>query len=308
MSRPAAGLRRWVLLAAALAASLPGAGSALLAQGSPDRVEFRTRAGARFYDNFFRVSRDSLAESIFAWTAEARATVHLDRSAGVELYGETEYTRFETLGASPAAGVALVAAPGSHWLRLRASYQKDRPAFDVGDVVRTSDIVRGGLDYSFRPVPAWELGLEGRVADVSSDTAPPADSRLYGIGGSVRYRGLGYRFQPEVGGRLGWRRTEVRSQEYSRSYLYARIVSIPVDGLWTSLRYRFRARAYPEADPASSNFGRSDDGGQWTVLATYRVAPPLRLDFRYNLLDMESTLPRGTFTTQVVSFGMAVLF
>lgn len=309
----------WALPLAVLAALLPADGASLAAQEDLSRVEIRARTMASVYDNFFRSADGAPEQTILGWSTDGRVTVRIDRSSRIEVYGEAEYVRFEELSGEAdftrverlgqshglTAGLRLGRHPEQ--LRLRVSYQGDRPAFNVGDDVRTANFLRAVGDYSYRIGDDWQVGLDGHTGWITFDSVPDNDSRIHGIGASVRYRGIGYELQPELGGRYGWRGADDADQEYRQGHVYARLVSIPVNGLWMSFSYRYRARGYPDADPVSSNYRRADEGGQWTIFSTYRASPNVHFNFRYNRLDMDSTLERRIFTSQVVGLGVTVV-
>lgn len=304
---------------AVLAALLPAGGASLAAQEGLSKVEVRARTMASVYDNFFRAADGSPEETILGWSTDGRVTVRIDRSSRIEVFAEAEYVRFEELSneadftrverLGESRGLAAGLRLGRHpeVLRLRVSYQDDRPAFNVGDDVRTANFLRAVGDYSYRIGEDWQVGLDGYTAWVTFDSVPANDGRIHGIGGSVRYRGIGYGLQPELGGRFGWRGADAADQEYRQGHVYARLVSIPANGLWMSASYRYRARGYPDAEPVSRNFQRTDEGGQWRILSTYRASPNVHFNFHYDRLDMDSTREVRTFSSQVVGLGVTVL-
>jgi hypothetical protein len=261
---------------------------------------------ARAYENFFRVAEDTLERTIYAWTVDGRITLRLDRSPVAEVYVEADVTGFWTIGGSVAAAGALRIGRYDHVLWLRGGYQDDRPTFNVGDVVRTADIIWAEGDYAYRPGSSWELGLDGRAARVSFESAPGNGSDLYLLGGHLRWLGFGSRLSPEVGGRVGWQRAENPNQEDIRADVHARLVLVPVAPLWLSVRYRHRFRSYIGADPASSNFERWDEGRQWTSAAAVRVTRNLQLDLYYDHLEMDSTRPERIFSTRMVTVGITL--
>lgn len=321
MSAGADGRWRRAVLPAILAGvfcAFSAGSSPLAGQEGLSRVELRARTMARIYDNFFRATDGAPDEMFLGWATDGRVTLRIDRSSGIEVYGEaeyvryerlsdeTEFTRVERLGESYGLGAGLRLGRNPEVLRLRASYQQDRPVFNVGDEVRTANILRGSGDYTYRIGEDWEVGIDGQAVSVTFDAIPENENRIFAVGGSVRYRGIGYQLQPELGGQFGWRGTDEENQQYRQGHFYARLVSVPVDALWMSVRYRIRTRAYPHAEPLSANFERSDRGGQWTVASSYRASPNLHLDVHYDRLDMESTLPRRNFAARVLTVGLTV--
>ncbi len=277
------------------------------AQESPRRVEVRLRTFGTVFENMFRVAQDSLERTIGAVSADARITVRPDLSLPLQLYGEGGYTRYEMLGGSPegAVGARWIGRP--HEARLRLSHRDDRPAFDLGEVVRTADVTVAAASYGHRISEDWEAGVEGQIARVRFDSVPENDSDLRAVEGRVRYRGFGYEFSPEVGVSVGRRAADDPRLESDRVRLFARVVSIPVTPLWISARYRYRSRDYSVTDPAADNFERSDTGSQWTLSAAYDLSENLRLTLYADHLDMDSSRPDRTFTTSFVEMGLTVL-
>lgn len=293
------------VLVVALALS-SGAQPAVAQESGPDRLQIRTRALVRLHDNFFRVGEGGEERAIHAGTVDGRALFRAGSSGQLWLYSEAGYTRYETLGGSVSVvgGIRLVGRP--HAAHLRVIHLVDRPARDIGDVVRKADITRANGEYSYRVAGDWELGVEGQVARVVFDSLPGNDSDIYGVGGSLRYRGFGYRFSPEVGGLRAWRTADAPNQEYTRDYLYARLIAIPVDPLWTSVRYRFRVRDYTTEITTFNNFGRTDEGSQWTFIASLRASSRFSFTVYYDFLDMDSSVPQRIFTTQTLIAGVEV--
>lgn len=301
-----AGGRRILLVL--LAAFLPLSASPAAAQDDSGSVDMNARGQglARIYENFFRVSADSMQETIVAKTADARLGLRGDGPVPFELYGEAERTWYETIGGSlgAGAGIRLGWRPLALWLRTR--YLSGRPVFNVGDVVRTANIFVADAEYAFRPSPDWRLGVEGRAIRVRFDSLPGSANRVHSIGGSIRFNGLGRGLSPEVGGRVGWLRAPSPNQKYRRRRFYVRFISRPVRGVRSSVRYRYRTRRYLVTDPTSSNFGRSDQGGQLMFRTSFRVWSPLYLNVGYRRLDMDSTQPSRIYSAQTVTLGVTI--
>ena len=281
-------------------------GPALAQEAPPPRVELRFRTFGAVFENLFRVRPDSLQQTISAVSGDARVSVRPDRSVPLQLYGEASYIHYESLGGSPEGALGLRYLGRPHELRIRASHQDDRPAFDLGEVVRTADITHLVGSYGYRISEDWEAGAEGQFAQVRFDSVPQNDSDLYSVEGRLRYRGFGYEFSPEVAASVGRRTADDPRLESDRLRLSARIISIPVPPLWLSARYRFRSREYSTTDPTADNFGRSDDGAQWTLSAAYDVSERLRFTLYADHLDMKSTRPERTFTTSLIQVGLTL--
>lgn len=278
------------------------------AQGEeePPRVELRFRTQGAVFENLFRVRPDSLEQTIYAASADARVSVRPDRSLPLQLHAEGRYIRYESLGESPELAGAVSWNGRPHRARLRLSHQDDRPAFDLGEVVRTADITHLVGSYGHRISEDWEAGVEGQFARVQFDSVPANDSDLYTVGGRLRYRGFGYQFSPEITASYGRRVADDPRLESDRVRLAARIVSIPTPGVWISARYRHRDRGYVTTDPASANFGRSDTGRQWTLAVAYALSDHFELTLYADRLAMDSSRPDRTFTTSLAQLGLTV--
>lgn len=273
------------------------------AQEREDRIGAELTVSGTVFDNFFQVAEDSVERSLYAGTAEGRLYLG---PGPVRLFLEGSYVQYEDLGGSPGVGAGLSVVSRPHELQLRASYRDDRPAFDLGEVVRTSDVAQLVGSYSYRLTDDWEVGVEGQFAAFRFDSVPENDSELYGVGGSLRWRGLGYDLSPEVGASFGRRTADNPDVENDRYRLYARLVSIPVEGLYLSARYRFRSREYTGEDPLGRNFAREDEGSQWTAAASYEATEGLAFELYYDRLDNDSTRPSRTFVAQFVTLGISL--
>lgn len=310
MSRPVAGTDNRVAptLIVALVAGIAGVAAPLAGQDEPGRMGFEVRSLATIHDNFFRVGDGMPQERVFAWTGAARATLRLDREDRVEVFGEAEQTFFEGLGGSHGFGGGVRLGRHPHVFRFQARYLEGWPAWDVGDVVQTADVLRGHGNYTYRINPDWVVGASGHATSVRFTDPELGESRLYGVGGRLRYRGLTYRVQPEVGAELDVRRADDPNQAEQRFRLVATLVLMPVDELWMLVRYRRRSREFTRAEPASVNFGRSDEGGQWVVDSSLSVSTRLHFSLRYERVDMRSDLQTQTHSAQILTLGTTVRF
>ena len=300
-TRPFAPLLAALALFVVLAVPGPAA-----AQQDSDRVTGELTVSGSVYDNFFRVAEDSLERSLYAGRVEGRVGIRPDPDAPLRLFAVGSWVEYEDLGGSPEVGLGIELVSRPHTLRIQGTYQDDRPAFDLGEVVRTADITHLVGNYAYRLTDDWEVGVEGQLAAFRFDSVPQNDSELSEIGGSLRWRGLGYELSPEVGASVGQRTADDPDLEYDRYRLYARLISIPVPDLYLSARYRFRHREYSVEDPLARNVGREDDGAQWTVSGAYDVSPRVTLQLYWDFLDNDSSRPSRTYTTQFLTLGLAV--
>lgn len=290
----------------ALLASVAGAPAPALAQDPPDRVTLGLRLEGAAYGNFFQQAADSLAETVTAATLEGSVAARPFAGRELEAYAEGSYTAYEGLGPAvgATAGLRLPARP--HAFDVAAGFIGGRPAFQVGDVLEQADIALVRGRYSYLAAGSWEVGADGYLMRYTFERNPGNDSDLAEVGGSLRYRGFGYRFSPEIGGAAGRRDADDPTEDYGQRDLFVRLISVPADGLWLSLRYRFRTRDYDTADPTASNFRREDDRNQWTLAGALELSPRLSLLLYYDFLDAESTRPDRTFTSQLLTLGVEV--
>lgn len=310
MSRPVVGpdTRVAATLIVVLVAGVAGVAAPLAGQDEPGLLGFEVQSLATVHDNFFRVGDSVPQERIFSWTGAARVTLRLDPEDRIEVFGEAEQTFFEELGGSQGFGAGVRLGRHPHVLRFRTQYLEAWPAWDVGDVVQTADVLRGHGSYTYRISPDWVVGASGHATSARFTDPDLGESRLYGVGGRLRYRGLTYRVQPEVGAELDVRRADDPNQAEQRFRLVATLVLIPVDEVWMLVRYRRRSREFTRAEPASVNFGRSDEGGQWVVDSSLSLSSHLHLSLRYEFIDMRSDLPTQTHSAQVLTLGTTLRF
>lgn len=310
MSRPVAGTDSRVAftLIVVLVAGIAGVAAPLAGQDEQRLLGFEVQSLATIHDNFFRVGDGMPQERIFSWTGAARVTLRLDPEDRIEVFGRAEQTFFEELGGSTGFGGGVRLGRHPHVVRFQMRYLEAWPAWDVGDVVQTADVLRGHGSYTYRISPSWVVGASGHATSARFTDPDLGESRLYGVGGRLRYRGLTYRVQPEVGAELDFRRADDPNQAEQRVRLVASLVLMPVDEVWMLVRYRRRSREFTRAEPASVNFGRSDEGEQWVVDSSLSLSTRLHLSLRYERVDMQSDLPSQAHSAQILTLGTTVRF
>lgn len=293
---------RPALLLAVLVAG--GSAHGLRAQTRPNALSVEMSLRGTVFDNFFRVSDEAAARQIGALQVSGSlvATVDSARRSTVSFGGSV--VDYSSLGPSPGILGRFRSPGGTHAYDAMAGYQWSRPAYEVGDLLERADIARLRAGYSYRPGSAVQLGLAGTLNHFAFEESPVNDGLLARIEGSVRFRGFGYRLSPEVGATYGTRSNDDGYQDFRERDLFARIVSVPVPWLWTSLRYRHRTRSYEVTDRTAPNFGREDRHGQWTLAAAADVTRRTRLNVYYDYLDADSDRPVRIFTSQMLTLGM----
>lgn len=261
------------------------------------------------YDNFFQAPSGLPEENIQAFNGEVEGAVRPRAERPLELFGTIGATTYsDSLGDSPSLGA------GVRWdgrpVRAEASaeYEADRPTVDVGDALGVADTTRFRAEYGYRFTDSWEATLRGLHQDQRFERVEGRDNDFTSAGVALRYRGWGYGFSPEVGFDTGSRSATDTNEDLDQQDYWIQLRSIPSDGLYLSLRYRYRARDYTIGDPLSSNFNREDDRQQIALTVDYELTDPWSIGAYYAYQDADSTNPNRIFTTQLVVIGTKLRF
>ncbi|HVS14504.1 MAG TPA: hypothetical protein VMV46_11300 [Thermoanaerobaculia bacterium] len=276
---------------------------------SGERLKSEIRFSGLLHDNFFEAPEDGVEEEVTAGRVEGRIALALSEDGPWEVYGRGSFTAYEGgLEDSSAlrAGMRYDRLPRA--LDLHLQYQQDRPTLDVGDEFDRADVLRLAGEYSHRLSRDWQITGLIEAERQEFDTGRGKDNDLYSGGGSLRYRGWGYRISPEVGIELGERDAVSPNQDHDQRDLWIQLRSIPVPAVYLSLRYRLRWRDYSIDDRAASNFGREDDRSDWTLGFDVRTGELVTWNLYYSYQDAESTKPSRTFTNQFLSLGITLAF
>lgn len=288
-----------VLLAALMAASL-----------SAQESTADLRLHSWFFQNFFQAPKGVPEEDVLAASMEGRFARPLpfefQRNQPVEGYLYLDYLRFdeESFGGSPGLRVGARTEGRPHSWDASAQLQMDRPAFDVGDQLDQADIARLSGDYAYRPGRAWQLGAGVDFEKQSFDLSEQRDNDFLGVGGSIRYRGFGSEFSPEVGYAIGNRSVEDATEDYGQTDWIFQIRSAPSPPLYLSARYRHRVRDYDTNLVTSRNFQREDTRDQIVLAADLRSGPRLTWNFYLAWEDAVSTLESRIYDTLLATFGL----
>ncbi len=260
------------------------------------------------FDNFFQASDPALEQDINALGAELRFARGGD--TGWLPYFRANYLDYddEALEASYGARIGARLASRPHRFEIYLDHQLDRPTFDIGDVFDTADVTTLVADYGLRVTDSWELGLQGEAQQQSFNVLETKDNDFRGLGASLRYRGFGSLFSPEIGYGAGEREVDDPAETYDQTETYVQVRSAPAETVYLSLRYRMREREYTTGDIAASNFAREDDRDQWSLTADWRMLPRLTWNLYWAAEDAQSTRVAREFDTQTVLLGLTIGF
>ena len=272
------------------------------------RLSSELRLNAWQFDNFFQASDSASERDINALGAELRFARATDR--GWAPYFRANYLDYddEALEASYGGRVGARLASRPHSFEIYLDHQLDRPTFDIGDVFDTADVTTLVAEYGFRFMRNWELGVHGEMQQQSFNELTVKDNEFTGAGASLRYRGFGSVFSPEVGYVMGEREVDDPTETYDQTETYLQIRSAPTEALYLSARYRMREREYTTGALASTNFEREDDRDQISLTADWRLMPRLTLNLYYATEDAASTRVEREFETQTALVGVTIGF
>lgn len=293
--------------AIALLLTVPSLASSQAPEGS--RTESELRLFPSHYENFFQAPDGAPKKDVDAMIVEARVTHDLGRAKGWRSFLAPRYTVFrDDFEDSPAVRFGFQFDDRPHAADIDLRYERDRPAFDIGDEFDQADVLALAAEYGWRFTDAWELGLLGGARHQEFDNRPDKENDLVTAGVSLRYRGWGYGFSPEVGLEAGRRDIDNANQVRDVTQLWIKIRSLATENLYLTLRYRRRLYEYTVDDPLESNFDREDDRDQWTLSANYSLMRRLSLQAYYDYVDADSDKPSRIFTTQRFGVGTTVHF
>jgi hypothetical protein len=269
------------------------------------------RLNTLFFGNFFQAPEGVPEEDVMAAAVEGRFTrnlpFHFRQTQPVQGYLYLDYLRFdqEEFGGSPGLRVGARSEGRPHGWDAWAQLQKDRPAFDVGDQLDQANIARLAGDYSYRLGRNWQFGTGFDYEQQSFDLAEQRDNNFLGIGGTIRYRGFGSEFSPEIGFALGDRSVDDSNEDYGQTDWILQIRSAPSPPLYLSVRYRHRVREYDTSNPSARNFGREDTRDQIVLGADLRSGARLTWNLYLAWENADSTSPSRVFDTLLATFGLS---
>jgi hypothetical protein len=266
------------------------------------------RMQAWLFDNFFQVSDPSAEQDVSALGTELRAA-YQPLEAPFEFYGHVNYLIWDETDRPNTHGGRVGAARDGeiHDLNVFFAHAQNQAAIDIGDTATTADVTTLSGEYSYR-LGDWELGGEALRERHRFEDVLEQDSDYTTIGGSVRYRGFGWQFSPELGLTTGGRDSDDRNESYDEPAWYLQLVYMPTARVYLSLRYRERERHYNSALPGDSNFDRFDERPQWTSVGTVQLTERFSGMWYYSWEDVDSSRPSRDFDSSVLILGLEMKF
>lgn len=277
----------------------------------PNAPAFRSEVRLQWYHfgNFFQATEGETEEDINAAGLEYRAAY---RPWGVrtDVYGHLNFLNFDDPGRKNSYGGRLgVAHDGErHDFNVYLDRGENRITFDVGDTTDSANVTTLAGDYTFRVTKDWDLGAEARHERQRFDVSGQRENDFNLIGGSVRYRGFGYIFMPEVGFSTGSRDVVDGDESYDENAWYVEASSAPHRRVYVSARFRLRTREYTTGNPLAENFGQDDDRHQWTLSGSYKATERLTAILYYTNEDVNRSIPGASFGTDFLLLGLAYGF
>jgi hypothetical protein len=274
-----------------------------------ERVEARVKLFGTWYENYFRVRDEAQATTVNSLSAEGRVTLTLHRERRIKMYLQAIREDFQDADilTSPTYSLGLRADGERHRFDAAFRYLENRESLDIDDLAEPSDIHTYYGAYSLRFAEEWEWALEGELRDQRfPEPRQFDDSKLYSGSTSIRYRGFGRRFSPEIGYESRRREAVDPHDDYDETMPWIKLRFSPFDRLTASLRFRDRRREYSTGDSDDSNFGRVDERDEWTLRADWVVARRLALNLEADWLTSDSTRESRNFTASTLVLGTTV--
>jgi hypothetical protein len=291
-----------LFLCVTLCASAPATAQGLFG------LDTEVKLTGQLYDNFFQAPDGEPKESVLAFELGLQLSRELSTPRKLRPYLKLGGIVWEKLENSGLIMAGLNSSGTSHSLDVSARYLLNRPSLDVGDHFDTADILRFTGVYSYRLSRDIQLNGATFFQSQSLEDQTTSDNNLWGIGGSVRYRGFGSIFSPEVGFITGERSAEVANEDHDQTDLYLKVRCAPNRDLYFSARLRYRTRDYSVDDALASNYKREDTRTQLALIGVYRFSQQLALDVYYTYEDADSSKDSRIFTTQLIFVGLAMAF
>lgn len=305
-------MRAQIGLLLALACASP-----LLAQprgnGEPGQLRQEVRLQFFRFGNFFYTPIRGAEEDVNAYGAEYRGAYGV-KNRPAEVYGHLSFLHYDNSRLEDSYGGRLGIRYNGKINSLRAYVDRtvNRPSFEVGNIFAPADTTTFQVEHAVRVSRSWELGAEGRhqVQSFESPSRTPLrlsrDNTYTSIAGIVRYRGFGYRYTPGIGFRDGHLNVHNADESYGERSWFVQFETIPVNGLYFSLRYNDRNRDYTIGNPFASNFGREEEHPGIEFVGDYKPAGRLGYTLYYARENVEPQGSSGDFTVSVVLLGVSI--
>lgn len=265
-------------------------------------TEMHLRISGLLADNFFQAPRNAPAIQLRATSAEMRFLLRVP-APRVNVHARASQTFFDGFAPSVAAVGGFDFSGKVHVLEGTAGYQRRSPRLGAGDQAGFASSIYGTGSYGVKLPGELQLSVLGHYYDIYLH-ALATDSRYYGGGGALRYRGFGYQFSPEVAEvRSSWQ-SSLPNENYSERTRWAAVRAVPWSPVWLFARYRRDMRDYTTSIATGSNFGRRDTRDHWTVAADVRLRR-LTWSMYYTHEDAVSTRADRSFTSQLITSGLS---
>jgi hypothetical protein len=313
-------MRRHILFLTAIAAALPCVAPAVHAQAGNAGVDttmgrrtgalaqpvtsgMTLRVGGSWYDNFFQTPSAQPHRSVGAGTADLRLVHGLGATRRSSVRARAGATAFDGLPTSIVAEAGARAASAAQMLDLNVIAFFDSPRFEVGESLERADAIGATLEYGFLVGGALQVGLLADASRERYESVSRNDNVVRDLGGSLRWRGFGSNFSPEVGFLVGRREVDNDQESFDQRAWWLQLRTSLRRNLYASARFRRRDREYDTGDVTARNFGREDTRDQLTagVTLTPRLGPAW--DLYYSMEDVSSSRPERGFTAHALSLG-----
>ena len=269
----------------------------------PAGLEMHLRVTGSYSDNFFQAPNDAVATELVASTIEARMLLRTGRPR-LNVHARANRTSFDGFQPSVAAAGGIDWNVGRHNLEATLGSQRRSPRLMAGDRAGFADLDHAAASYGIRLPGKLEVSALGQYYDIYLH-ATESDSRFYGAGGSLQYRGFGYRFTPEVGRMRSQWEGPTLAADYDENTQWLALRMVPAAPLYLYVRYRDEVRSYVVEDPAASNFGREDARRHWTASLDVRVTRRVAWGIYYTREDVSSTRAGRGFSSQSLTSSLS---
>ena len=289
----------------------------------PSILEMHVRVSGSYIDNFLQAPEHDASAELLASSAETRLILRM-RKPRLNIHARASRTvswlvmpasqclpdAASTLcvfdGFEPDVGTAggFDLSAGRFNMEGSAGYQRRSPRLFGGDEADFATIAQAEGSTGFLFPGNMRISAMGHYHDVYQHTRK-MESKYTGGGGSLRFRGFGYRFSPEIGGMISKWESPGVLDDYDEYTKWWSLRMIPVSLLYLHVRYRFGQRVYATDDSLASNFEREDERRHWTLSADLRLARRLTWGVYYTHESVESTRTGRSFVTSFLTSGLS---
>jgi hypothetical protein len=305
-------------------ARTPGDSSALIPRAPRTTgLEMHVRLSGAYADNFLQAPDAAATAELVSSTVESRLVLRTRRPT-INAYVQASRTiswLFMTDSQCPTSGSDLVCvfdgfepdqainwgvemSAGRVHLESRGGKQNRSPRLFGGDEADFATISwwEGGYGLTFPG--RIQLNMVGHNNDVFLQTRR-TENHYYGAGSSLRFRGFGYRFSPEIGAMRSFWKTPAAADNYEERTRWMSLRMIPFSALYLHVRYRLGQRLYSIDDPLAGNYGREDDRRNLTVSADLKLSRRVTWSIYHTHEGVSSTREERSFSTNYLTSGLS---